>query len=356
MQLLFWLSFAFVFYVYFGYPALLALWRRMGGRAINRASCEPTVSVVIAAHNERERLERKLKNCLALDYPKTKLQIIVSLDGPTDGSESLVSVYTEKGIELVHSVDHQGKAAALNRALRRATGEIVIFADARQAFDVSAIRELTANFADETVGAVSGELLLMQDSDGGEASTDVGLYWRYEKALRLMESQIHSVAGATGAIYAIRRDLYEDLPEDAILDDVLTPLRIILKGKRAVFEPRAKAYDAVACCAASEYRRKVRTLCGNYQLVRYLPQVLSPWRNPIFVQFLSHKLGRLLVPWALLTLFVTNLSMLNGIYLVTFLMQLGWYSFAAAGYLHAKYESVEASPVPQTPRENERAG
>jgi len=355
MQLLFWLSFAFVFYVYFGYPALLALWRRIGVRAISKAPCEPAVSIVIAAHNEREHLERKLRNCLALNYPKEKLQIVVSLDGPTDGSEFLVWRYAAKGVELVHSVDHQGKAAALNRALRRATGEIVVFADARQTFDVNAIRELTANFADETVGAVSGELLLVKDSEEGEASNDVGLYWRYEKALRLMESQIHSVAGATGAIYAIRRELYEDLPEEAILDDVLTPLRIVLKGKRAVFEPRAKAYDAVACCAAAEYRRKVRTLCGNYQLVRYLPQVLSPWRNPIFVQFMSHKLGRLLVPWALLTLFVTNLSMLSGIYVVTFLLQAAWYSLAAAGYLQAKYESAEAPPVSQARGENERA-
>jgi len=230
-----------------------------------------------------------------------------------------------------------------------------VFADARQTFDRNAIRELTANFADETVGAVSGELLLTQDPAEGEANNDVGLYWRYEKALRLMESQIHSVAGATGAIYAIRRDLYEDLPEDAILDDVLTPLRIVLKGKRVVFEPRAKAYDAVACCAAAEYRRKVRTLCGNYQLVRYLPQVLSPWRNPIFFQLASHKLGRLLVPWALLTLFVTNLLMLGGIYTVTFLMQTAWYALAAAGCLRAKYDSVEATNVPPLAGENRRA-
>ena len=159
-----------------------------------------------------------------------------------------------------------GKAGALNRAMRRATGEIVVFADVRQSFDPKAIRELVANFADAQVGAVSGELLLMDESRQ-EATTDVGLYWRYEKALRSLESDVHSIAGATGAIYAIRRELYEELPENTLLDDVLTPMRIVLKGKRTVFDPDAKAYDTVACCPLAEYGRKVRTLTGNYQLV-----------------------------------------------------------------------------------------
>ena len=179
-------------------------------------------------------------------------------------------------------------------------------------FDPKAIRELVANFAQSQVGAVSGELLLMDESRQ-EATTDVGLYWRYEKALRSLESDVHSIAGATGAIYAIRRELYEELPENTLLDDVLTPMRIVLKGKRTVFDPDAKAYDTVACCPLAEYGRKVRTLAGNYQLVMQAPDAIVPWRNPIFVQFLSHKVGRLLVPWALLVLFVTNLFMLRGI-------------------------------------------
>src|SRR5206468_219631 len=124
------------------------------------------------------------------------------------------------------------------------------------------------------------------------------------------------VAGATGAIYAIRRELFQELPEETLLDDVLTPLRITLSGRRTIFEPEAKAYDAVACCPLAEYGRKVRTLAGNYQLVSQLPQSLYPWRNPVFLQFVSHKLGRLLVPWALITLFITNLFLLRGIYVI----------------------------------------
>ncbi len=345
MQIVFWLSFALVSYVYVGYPALLVLWRRIALRPVRKEYWEPTVSIVIAAYNERERIETKLQNCLALDYPRRKLQILVSLDGPTDGSEFAVWKYARQGIELVHFREHLGKATALNRALRRATGEIVVFADTRQTFNRNALRELAANFKDKTVGAVSGELLLIDESEQ-EAHTEVGLYWRYEKAIRSMESDIHSIAGATGAIYAIRRELFEELPAETILDDVLTPLRITLKGQRTVFEPRAKAYDTVACCPRAEYQRKVRTLCGNYQLLRQLPQVMLPWCNPIFFQFVSHKVGRLVVPWALLTMFVTNVFMLRGTYAVTFSLQAAWYAFAAAGYVLSKREVMTPVLIP----------
>ena len=345
MQIVFWCSFFFVCYVYFGYPAVLLIWKRIAAQPVRKAYWEPRVSVVIAAHNEAARIEQKLKNCLSFDYPKDKLQILVSLDGPTDGSEFLVWKYAARGVELIHSGKHTGKAGALNRAMRRAAGEIVVFADVRQTFELNAIRELVANFADERVGAVSGELLLM-DENSQEAATDVGLYWRYEKALRSLESEIHSIAGATGAIYAIRRELFEELPEDTLLDDVLTPLRIVLKGKRTVLDSEAKAYDAVACCPLAEYGRKVRTLAGNYQLLRQLPGVLAPWRNPIFVQFASHKVGRLLVPWALLALFVSNLFMVHGVYAVALCMQVTWYMFAGAGYFLVRREIAAPLLIP----------
>ena len=160
MTLIFWLSLSFVAYVYIGYPALLAMLQRVMRRPVKKQYWEPEVSIIIAAYNERQNIEKKLQNCLALDYPKRKLQILVSLDGPTDGSEFLVWQYAAKGVELVHSKEHRGKAAALNLAVARARGEIIVFADARQTFDQSAIRELVANFADPTVGAVSGELVL----------------------------------------------------------------------------------------------------------------------------------------------------------------------------------------------------
>jgi cellulose synthase/poly-beta-1,6-N-acetylglucosamine synthase-like glycosyltransferase len=349
VELCFWLSAGFIGYVYFGYPVLLMIWRRLAARPVKKTYHEPPVTIVIAAHDERQRLERKLKNCLALDYPKSKLQTVVSLDGPTDGSERLVEKYSDQNVEMVHSKEHTGKAGALNRAMKLARGEIVVFADVRQTFANNAIRELVANFADESVGAVSGELML-SDEPGKAVASDVGLYWRYEKAIRSLESDIHSVAGATGAIYAIRRELYEELPAGTLLDDVLTPMRIVLKGKRTLLDPAAKAYDQVACCPLAEYPRKVRTLAGNYQLVKHCPESLLPWRNPIFVQFASHKLGRLLVPWALLVLLASNLLLLRGLYVVTLLLQVAWYACASAGY----FMSTRALAAPGFAPEEDR--
>jgi cellulose synthase/poly-beta-1,6-N-acetylglucosamine synthase-like glycosyltransferase len=348
METLFWISLLFIAYVYFGYPFLLGVARRVMSRPVHKKYWEPSVSIVIAAHNERNRLEKKIQNCLALDHPKEKLQIIVSLDGSNDGSEFLLRAFASQGVTVVRSRSHRGKASALNAAMRHATGEIVVFADVRQRFHHAVIRELTANFSDDRVGAASGELILT-DGTQEEAGSDVGIYWRYEKAIRSLESEIHSVPGATGAIYAIRRELYRDLPENTLVDDVLVPMRIVLAGKRAVLDPSAKAYDKVACCPNAEFGRKVRTLAGNYQLLTQLPELLMPWRNPICFQFLSHKVGRLLVPYALFALFISNLFIIRGVYALTLSLQVVWYAFASIGYVLARPVATDSDA--ETPAE-----
>jgi cellulose synthase/poly-beta-1,6-N-acetylglucosamine synthase-like glycosyltransferase len=342
IEAVFWTSLLAAGYVYVGYPLVLAVWSRLAPRPVRRSGWEPAVSVVIVVHNERDTIERKIDNCLCLDYPREKVQVVVSLDGPTDGTDVLVR-QRELPIDVVASSRHQGKAAALNRAVAAATGDIVVFCDARQRVDTGALRELVANFADPTVGAVTGELVLVAD-DGAEAADGVGLYWRYEKALRAMESRIHSTVGATGALYAIRRQLFVPLPEETILDDVMVPLRVVLGGRRIVWEPRAKAYDRV-CPPELEFQRKVRTLAGNFQLVALMPQVLRPWRNPIFVQFLSHKVGRLLVPYCLVLLFASNLLLREGLYLVFLAGQGTWYLLAGVGAVVDR-----AARSPQQPR------
>ncbi len=333
----FWLSLAGIFYVYVGYPLLLLAWRRMAARPVRKADQEPSVSVVIAMHNEIGEAGARIRNCLRLDYPAEKLQIIASLDAPTDGTDELMRQYEGNGVEVVTSKVRMGKAGALNQGMARATGEIVVFADARQRFDVKAVRELAANFADASVGAVSGQLILL-DAEGREAGDAAGLYWRYEKAIRRMESEIHSVPGATGAIYAIRRALFQPLPAKTVLDDVLIPMRIVLQGKRAVFEPAARAYDAATPSAELEYGRKRRTLMGNYQLFAECPALLLPWRNPIFVQVVSHKAGRLLVPYWLGALLVSNLFLLHGYYAMFLAGQAAFYLMAGLGSMISKAE------------------
>jgi poly-beta-1,6-N-acetyl-D-glucosamine synthase len=332
IKAIFWISLSCIAYVYVGYPFLLIVWRSLIRRPVHKQYQEPSVSLVVAMHNERKNARSKMENCFELDYPAEKLQVIVSLDAPTDGTDAIIREYTARGVDVLYSPIRRGKAAALNSAVAMASGRFVLFADARQRFEKGAVRELVANFADESVGAVSGQLFLLDDQTK-EASDAVGAYWRYEKGLRAMESDIHSVPGASGAIYAIRRELFAPLNPETILDDVVIPMRIVLGGRRSIFDPSARAYDAVSQSPELEYERKTRTLTGNYQLLVEMPELLVPWRNPIFVQLVSHKLGRLLVPYCLAALLISNLFLLDGFYFVVLVCQLFWYMLAGAGRL-----------------------
>src|SRR5580658_7206072 len=316
---LIWSSLTFLFYVHFGYPLLLDAWRRVAGRPVKKGFWEPTVSILIAVHNERNAIQAKLLNCLQLDYPDDKLQIVVALDAPTDGTDTIVAGFDCAMLSVVKLEQHKGKAGALNHALVAARGEILVFADARQSFEHSALRELVANFHDPEVGCASGELILLDENDR-EASDGMGIYWRYEKWMRARESQIHSMLGATGAIYAIRRELYTPMRQDTILDDMAVPMNIVLGGHRAVFDGAAHAYDHVSASPEIEYGRKVRTLMGNYQILARMPGLLSPIHNPVWLQFMSHKVARLLVPYALVVLFVANMFA-HGAYLWLFVAQ-----------------------------------
>ncbi len=330
--IVFWISLVFVGYVFLGYPLVLFVWRACARRPVLKKACEPTVSLVISMHNEARNVPAKMRNCGELDYPADRLQVIVSLDASTDSTLTLLKEFGPQRLQIVSSSIRGGKAVAVNRGVAAATGEIVVFGDAGQRLEPNAVRELVANFADERVGAVSGALILL-DEHGHESAAGAGAYWRYEKALRGMESDIHSVPGTTGAIYAIRRSLFEPLPTDTILDDVAVPMRIVLQGYRVILDTSARAYDAVTDAGEGEYRRKTRTSAGNYQLLAEMPELLSWVRNPIFVQFVSHKVGRLLAPFGLTALFMSNLFLPHGIYLPVLIAQLFFYGMAATGPL-----------------------
>jgi cellulose synthase/poly-beta-1,6-N-acetylglucosamine synthase-like glycosyltransferase len=335
-ELVFVLSVGLVAYVYAGYPLLLLHWSRRRPRGVAKRGIEPEVSLVVAAHNERERIAEKARSCLDLDYPRDKLQILVSLDGPTDGTEAVLHHPEFLEVEQVHLPAHRGKAAALNVAVARARGEIVVFTDTRQRLDPSAIRRLVENFGDATVGAVSGKLVL--DDDPQQASEGVGLYWRYERRIRALEGQVHSVVGATGALYAVRRKLYRPLPEDLVLDDVAVPMAVVLSGRRVVYEEGAIAYDRLSDEIGGEYRRKVRTLAGNFQLMALMPELLDPRRNPIFTQFLSHKAGRLLVPYLMLLAAGSSLFLEGSFKAAAVSAEAAFAAFCFAGFLVSRFD------------------
>ena len=248
-------SFLFlVFHTYVGYPLLLMVWGMGKSATPVRVYANPKVTIVIAAWNEARHIAARIDNCLQQIYPSEMLEIVVVSDGSTDETSSIVRSFTSKGVSLVELETRMGKAVALNVGVAAAHGEIVVFADARQSFSPTAVRELVANFADASVGAVSGELILESNSAGPTAE-GVGLYWTIEKWIRQKEAAIDSIVGATGAIYAIRRDLFEALPPGTILDDLLTPMRIVMQGYRVVFEGRALAFDRVAHDYSSEFKR-----------------------------------------------------------------------------------------------------
>ena len=325
-------SFLFlVFHTYVGYPLLLMVWGMGKSATPVRVYANPKVTIVIAAWNEARHIAARIDNCLQQIYPSEMLEIVVVSDGSTDETSSIVRSFASKGVSLVELETRMGKAVALNVGVAAAHGEIVVFADARQSFSPTAVRELVANFADALVGAVSGELILESNSAGPTAE-GVGLYWTIEKWIRQKEAAIDSIVGATGAIYAIRRDLFEALPPGTILDDLLTPMRIVMQGYRVVFEGRALAFDRVAHDYSSEFKRKVRTLAGNYQAISFCPRLMKPWANRIFLQFVSHKVFRLIAPIALVGLFVTNAVHLGGWFTIFMALQITGYSLAIVGW------------------------
>jgi poly-beta-1,6-N-acetyl-D-glucosamine synthase len=305
MRWLFWISAAGIVYVYVGYPALVAILARIA-RSRGPASGQPSVSIVIAARNEARRLPARIGNLLSLPYAGER-EIIVVSDGSTDGTAAALGPWSHR-VRLIELAAPSGKAAALNAGVAAARHEIVVFADTRQVYEPAALAKLVAPFDDPKVGGVTGELMLVED-DGAGIGEGVGLYWRYEKWIRRNESAIHSTLGATGAIYALRRSLWQPLPPGTLLDDVLAPMRAVLAGSRVVFEPEARASDRITTDATTEWRRKVRTLAGNYQIVAQEPRLLVPGLNPVWWQYVSHKIGRLVVPYALVVLLVTSAAL-----------------------------------------------
>jgi poly-beta-1,6-N-acetyl-D-glucosamine synthase len=333
MEVLFWSALVTVLYVYIGYPAILAAWARLAPRPVHRSAVTPTISIVIAARNEAPALHTRLQNLLTADYPADRLQIIVVSDGSTDETADILNGFAGRVDSVL--LPPGGKARALNVGVAFARHEVLVFTDARQVFAPDALRALVAPFADPSVGGVSGELLL--DCESGDADSTigegVGAYWRYEKWLRRHESVIGSIVGSTGAIHALRRELWQPLPAETILDDVLAPMQAVLSGARVIFEGSARAYDRVAGVASAEFQRKTRTLAGNYQILRLQPRLLIPFVNPVWIQFVSHKLGRLVVPYALCALLVASaaLAASNWFYAAAFASQLGFYGLASYG-------------------------
>jgi biofilm PGA synthesis N-glycosyltransferase PgaC len=334
MKWIFWGSLALIVSTYLGYPLWLWIQNRWRPRPVRREPLTPSVSIVLAVRNEAKVLPQKLRNLAELDYPAEKLEVILVSDGSTDGTAEIAGQHDGLKLKVIHYPDHRGKAHALNQAIAEARGEIVVFLDARQLLEKDAVRNLVSSFSDPSVGCVTGELLF--GTPGAPGSLDgVGMYWRIERSIRQWEGATGSVVGATGAIYAARRNLLTPLPDETILDDVYIPFQVVRQGYRVVFEPRTRAWDPLQTSLRAEFRRKVRTLTGNYQLLELAPWILTR-ANPLRGRFLSHKLARLLIPFALIGALVGTAAD-GDFYRVALILQLAFYGCAVLALLRPRF-------------------
>lgn len=281
-----------VAFIWIGYPLLIwAIAQFVPRRRAVWTGTLPTVSVVLATRGSREAILERIANLQATSYPADRLEIVVALDARADEAAESVSELA-RGVRVVRA-SAPGKASALNAGVAAARGDVVVFADTAQRFEAGTIGALVDALGDESVGAVSGRLDLHK---GRAARSPVEVYWALERRLRRNEARIHSAIGVTGAVYAMRRSLFEPFPASVILDDLYNPMRLVLRGYRIGYVDEAIAHETRRFAGRDEQHRKVRTLTGVLQLCQLLPAVLIPWRNPVWFQFIVHKLLRFLSP------------------------------------------------------------
>lgn len=307
MSILFWACVAMIIYVYAGYPLIVFCLAALIGKRPHYPTIFPAATVLIAAYNEESVIGVKLENCLALDYPREKLQILVAVDGVEDRTAEIVRSFSARGVELSFSPERRGKVAGINRAMKQAKHDIIIFSDANNDYEPGAIKEMTRPFADPSVGAVSGSKMVGRREDNAELAQAEGLYWRYESFTKEMESRLGCCIGVSGEQFAIRKNLFTPPPEGIINDDFYITLQVIKQGYNVVYAPAARSRESVSASQRDEIVRRSRIVAGRYQIIG-LSLPLLPFRRPLVVwQIISHKYLRPLVPFFMLTALITNI-------------------------------------------------
>lgn len=344
---------AVVFYSYFGYGILLYVMVKIKNMAITKPLLhvfEPKVSLIVPCFNEAEYIEDKIKNSLALNYPTDKLQLIFISDGSNDDTPDIIKKYSNQVLAL-HVPERNGKAAAMNRAVGFATGEILVFCDANTDLNADAITNLVKHYQHSSVGAVTGEKRIINKDKENASGAGEGIYWKYESFLKQLDSDFYTIVGAAGELMSYRKSLYRELPKDTLLDDLMQSMQIANDGYRVVYEKEAYAAETASANVQEELKRKVRIAAGAFQSMSRLPKAFNLFSNfKVAFLFISHRVLRwTLAPLSLLVIFITNVFLLNqhAIYNYLFAAQVLFYLMALLGwYLANKQIKVKALFVP----------
>ena len=342
LTILFWLCLLLVFYSYLGYGIILwgiiKIKRIFKGKPVAPSPSPeewPTVTLLVAAYNEENDIQTKIFNSLTQDYPSERIKYMFVTDGSDDRTPSIVSRYSQ--IQHLHRPERQGKLAAVERAMEKVTTDIVVFTDANTLLNPQAVKNMARHFANPAVGAVAGEKRVISSEEDAAAGAGEGFYWRYENTLKRWDSELHTVVGAAGELFAIRKDCFEAVPRDTIIEDFYLTLRIAQKGYKVVYEPEACAEELPSANSGEELKRKVRIAAGGIQAVVRLYALLNPLRYKwLSFQYVSHRVLRWTVaPLSLLLILVSNMALAlsgSGFYQLLLAGQLLFYSFALLGY------------------------
>jgi cellulose synthase/poly-beta-1,6-N-acetylglucosamine synthase-like glycosyltransferase len=318
-----------LFYTYVGYPLFVTLLSFLRPVRATDLKHTPTVSMLIAAHNEEAGIEKKLQQTVALDYPADKLEILVLSDGSVDRTDEIVKSFPDPRVRLVRVEPRKGKTNAQNFGVREAKGDVLVFSDATTIYHSQAIRKLAANYADSHVGAVSGRYQYFDAA--GDSPTGLGsvAFWNYENLIKRAQSRLATITGCCGCIYSVRRSVYTDLNPD-IISDLVQPLWAIQKGYRVVFETEALAYEETTQSTQEEFSMRVRVVTRGMRGLLSVPDLFKPWKHPwICFQLVSHKVLRWLVPVFLLILFLANIALVSKpFFAFTLALQIVFYLWA----------------------------
>ncbi len=342
LESLLWLLIFLVFYTYLGYGIFLWLLLKVRGKkkSLFNDQYQPEVTLVIPAYNEMTCLAEKVENSLHLNYPAHLLKILFVTEGSTDGStEWLQQQYgTNERISVMGGTQRRGKIEAINRAMQQVRTPLVIYTDANTNLNPDAVSNIVRHFADSKVGAVSGEKRIQTFDNEAAAGAGEGLYWKYESFLKKLDTDLHSVVGAAGELFAIRTELYEHVEKDTLLDDFMISLRIASRGFRVVYDPEAYALERPSFSIGDEKKRKVRIAAGGFQSIARLSHLLNIFRYGwLSFQYISHRVMRWAVaPFALPLILLVNLVLAfstgGWFYKALLLAQIGFYGAALLGY------------------------